>query len=233
MIRGGLRKITRIGGIFRAAQNFQSPQCVHHCGVNESVSVLAPTSVPGSADGGEPSPTVADPQGTLIAVPGRINAREVTMSQFAVTVLFSGLLCASPVFAQTAVKSWAITNAPEHLRPTISRADLLIIEVQSSHLRQLKRQLAEGGLRWRSACAIWSQPHSRTESRVSGSRRGSRATGFATPGTRQPRGRPHSWPQTPGVGRAMLMASSWILAARSAYFVRWWSSGRARAATDL
>jgi hypothetical protein len=61
-------------------------------------------------------------------------------------MLFAGLLGAVSLSAQTAgSRSWSIRDAPEDLRPMISRADLTIAAMQDSHLRQLQRQLAEGG----------------------------------------------------------------------------------------
>jgi hypothetical protein len=42
-------------------------------------------------------------------------------------------------------KSWPLSQAPEELRPAISRADLVVVTMQSAVLRELDAALARGG----------------------------------------------------------------------------------------
>ena len=46
---------------------------------------------------------------------------------------------------QSEYKSWPLSQAPEDLRPAISRADLVVVTMQSAVLRELDAALARGG----------------------------------------------------------------------------------------
>jgi len=46
---------------------------------------------------------------------------------------------------QSEYKSWPVSQAPEELRPAISRADLVVVTMQSAVLRELDAALARGG----------------------------------------------------------------------------------------
>ena len=69
------------------------------------------------------------------------------MTRLTIAIAFAAVLGAGSLTAQTAAgaRSWAIHDAPAELRPMISRADVMIAAMQDSHLRDLQRQLAQGG----------------------------------------------------------------------------------------
>jgi hypothetical protein len=55
------------------------------------------------------------------------------------------LLLAASLHAQSPRASWRITEAPEELRSSIVRADLIVVEMQGELLRELSRALERGG----------------------------------------------------------------------------------------
>jgi hypothetical protein len=66
------------------------------------------------------------------------------MSLLRTALIAVGLLTTTLV-AQTEFKSWPLSQAPEDLRPAISRADLVIVAMQDAMWRELNDALARGG----------------------------------------------------------------------------------------
>lgn len=62
-----------------------------------------------------------------------------------VLLLIAGLTAAASVGAQSQFKSWPASQAPPELRPAISQADLIIVGMQDSVLRELNDALSRGG----------------------------------------------------------------------------------------
>jgi hypothetical protein len=61
------------------------------------------------------------------------------------TVLVAGALLSTTVTGQTEFKSWPLSQAPAELRPAISRADLVVVEMQGAVLRELSDAVARRG----------------------------------------------------------------------------------------
>jgi len=57
-----------------------------------------------------------------------------------IVAAFSATLAGQPEY-----KSWPLSQAPEELRPAISRADVVVVTMQSAVLRELEAALARGG----------------------------------------------------------------------------------------
>jgi hypothetical protein len=64
---------------------------------------------------------------------------------FGVLALAAGLIWAASLAAQSQFTSWPASQAPPELQPAISRADLLIVGMQDSVLRELNDALSRGG----------------------------------------------------------------------------------------
>lgn len=62
-----------------------------------------------------------------------------------VLLLAVGLTGAASIGAQSPFKSWPTSQAPPELRPAISQADLIIVGMQDSVLRELGDALSRGG----------------------------------------------------------------------------------------
>jgi len=64
---------------------------------------------------------------------------------FRVLALAAGFIWAASLAAQSQFTSWPASQAPAELRPAISRADLIIVGMQDSVLRELNDALSRGG----------------------------------------------------------------------------------------
>jgi Protein of unknown function (DUF3365) len=64
---------------------------------------------------------------------------------FRVLALAAGLIWAAALAAQSQFTSWPASQAPPELQPAISRADLIIVGMQDSVLRELNDALSRGG----------------------------------------------------------------------------------------
>lgn len=113
------------------------------------------------------------------------------MSRFGVALLVASLLTAASLDAQStaAFKPWTIREAPEELRPMVSRADLIIVAMHNSLLRQLGDQLARGGPELAlSACHMEPTELARRMRRGAGV-----AAGFTGDRLRNPSNTPRPW----------------------------------------
>jgi Protein of unknown function (DUF3365) len=55
------------------------------------------------------------------------------------------LLTATTLVGQNEFKSWPLGQAPQELRPAISRADQVVVAMQDKFMRELKDAMAKGG----------------------------------------------------------------------------------------
>ena len=83
-------------------------------------------------------------RGTALAPCAATQFLEADMT-FLRTVLAAGALLSTTVAAQIEFKSWPLSQAPVELRPAISRADLVIVEMHGAVLRELSDALARRG----------------------------------------------------------------------------------------
>ena len=101
------------------------------------------------------------------------------------------MLCATTMAVQTQgqFKSWPIREAPAEWRAVLSRADLIVIGMQDSLLRQLDHKLAEGGPALAfEACHIEPTDLARRLGRYEGI-----AAGFTSDRLRNPTNKPKGW----------------------------------------
>ena len=113
------------------------------------------------------------------------------MTRLKLALLLAAAVGAAALSAQTAtaVRSWAIGDAPPEVRPVISRADLLITTMQDSLLRQLHDKLDQGGPSLAiGACHIESAELTRRIGRHEGI-----AVGFTSDRLRNPTNRARPW----------------------------------------
>lgn len=113
------------------------------------------------------------------------------MRRMHVALLLAAALGAAALSAQTAAtfKSWPIGEAPASLRTAIARADLLIVTMQDSLLRQLHDKLTQGGPALAiGACHIESEELTRRIARGEGI-----AAGFTSDRLRNPTNRARPW----------------------------------------
>jgi Protein of unknown function (DUF3365) len=61
------------------------------------------------------------------------------------TAVLAGGLLSSALAVQSEFKSWPLSQAPADLRPAISRAELMVVDMQGAVLRELTEALAQGG----------------------------------------------------------------------------------------
>ena len=101
------------------------------------------------------------------------------------------LLCAATMAVRTqdSVRSWPIREAPAEWRAVLSRADLIVIDLQNSLLRQLSERLDEGGpAAGFEACHINAADVARRLGRYEGI-----AAGFTSDRLRNPTNKPKGW----------------------------------------
>jgi hypothetical protein len=101
------------------------------------------------------------------------------------------LLCATTMAVQIEpeFKSWPIRDAPAEWRALLSRADLIVVGMQDSVLRQLQHKLAEGGPALAfEACHIEAADLTRRLGRYEGI-----AAGFTSDRLRNPTNKPKGW----------------------------------------
>lgn len=101
------------------------------------------------------------------------------------------LFCAATlaVHTQVQVRSWPIREAPAEWRAVLSRADLIVIDMQNSLLRQLSERLDEGGPAGAfEACHINAADLTRRLARYEGI-----AAGFTSDRLRNPTNKPKGW----------------------------------------
>ena len=101
------------------------------------------------------------------------------------------LLCAATMAVQTQAefKSWPIREAPAEWRAVLSRADLIVIGMQDSLLRQLHARLDTGGPAGAfEACHIEATDLTRRLGRYEGI-----AAGFTSDRLRNPTNKPKGW----------------------------------------
>lgn len=66
-------------------------------------------------------------------------------SRLRLLICAAGLMLAAAAGAQTQFTTWPASEAPAELRPAISKADLVIVGMQDSVLRELNDALSRGG----------------------------------------------------------------------------------------
>jgi uncharacterized protein DUF3365 len=115
------------------------------------------------------------------------------MSRSRFAIILGGLLLSAAAIgaAQTHAvwTSWPIRQAPAEWRPIVSRADVIIVAMQDSLLRQLHDKLAEGGPALAfGACHMETTELTRRIGRNEGI-----AAGFTSGRLRNPTNRPRDW----------------------------------------
>jgi hypothetical protein len=83
-------------------------------------------------------------RGTALAPSAATQFLEADMTLLR-TVLAAAALLSTAVTAQIEFKSWPLNQAPAELRPATSRADLVIVEMHGTVLRELSDALARRG----------------------------------------------------------------------------------------